>query len=92
MGVGLRFHSDQFSILSVGLCAAAVAMTMRKAFLRIVLGLLAVAVLAPLASAGVTTAYNVSVVAVAPGSTTILLLGTGLLGLGGAIRRRVFRS
>jgi hypothetical protein len=63
--------------------------------------LLVVAVFAPAAKAdAVVTAViapvgaveNASVGGVTPGPATLLLLASGLLGLGGAVRRRIFRS
>jgi hypothetical protein len=71
-------------------------MTMRKAVLGIAACIFALAVFTARASAGVVTAVvapaevvdNVSVGVVAPGPGTLLLLGSGLLGLGAAVRRR----
>lgn len=63
-------------------------MTMGKGIVAISVCVLLVAVFAPQADAGVATAVVVG----PPGPTTLVLLGTGLLGLGGAVRRRIWRG
>lgn len=69
-------------ILAIAACVLAVAGFTPQAGARVVT--------AAIAPAG--TVEVVSVGAVAPGPASFVLLGTGLLGLGGAIRRRIWHG